>query len=87
MGHIDSMKNTDGRCWFMEFTKMVDTKLDIQLRPKAASKRMGVAESTFWKLAKTDPDFPPLMRLGSRCTSVSSAALDSYVAKKTDCAR
>lgn len=62
---------------------METTKLDIQLRPKYAAKRMGVCLSTFWKLASNDPDFPPLMRLGKRCTSVSASALDAYIAKRT----
>ncbi len=63
----------------------METKtFDIQLRPKFAAKRMGVCLSTFWKLASNDPDFPPLTKLGKRCTSVSAAALDTYVAKKTE---
>lgn len=62
---------------------MENTKHDIQLRPKYAAKRMGVCLSTFWKLASNDPDFPPLMRLGTRCTSISAAALDAYIAKRT----
>lgn len=56
---------------------------DTQLRPKDAAKRLGIAHSTFWKLVSADPDFPPLLRLGKRCTSVSAAALDAYIAKKT----
>lgn len=56
--------------------------IDTQLRPKDAAKRLGVAHSTFWKLVSTDPDFPPLLRLGKRCTSVSAAALDAYIVKK-----
>lgn len=62
---------------------METKKLDIQLRPKYAAKRMGVCLSTFWKLASNDPDFPPLLRLGKRCTSVSATALDAYIAKRT----
>ncbi len=62
---------------------MVAAQLDIQLRPKQAWARMGVKPSMFWNLAKTDPDFPPLTRIGKRCTSVSAAALDAYLAKKT----
>lgn len=62
---------------------METKKLDIQLRPKYAARRMGVCLSTFWKLASNDPDFPPLLRLGKRCTSVSATALDAYIAKRT----
>lgn len=61
---------------------MVNTQIDIQLRPKDAAKRMGVGPTTFWNLAKRDPNFPPLTRIG-RATSVSAAALDAYVASKT----
>lgn len=63
---------------------MENTKLDIQLRPKDAAKRMGIGLSTFWKMAGTDPDFPPLLRLGKRCTSVSAAALDAYIKNKSN---
>lgn len=56
---------------------------DIQLRPKDCAKKLGVSIATFWVLAKKDPDFPRMTRYGSRCTSVSAAALDSYIAKKT----
>lgn len=56
---------------------------DIQLRPKEAAKVLGIAVSTFWKIAANDPDFPKLMRLGKRCTSISAKALDAYIAKKT----
>jgi len=61
----------------------METKIDIQLRPKDACTRLGIKPSTFWKWAQTDPDFPQLTRLGKRCTSVSAAALDAYLAKKT----
>lgn len=56
--------------------------VDMQLRAPAAAKRLGVCLSNFWKLAKNDPSFPPLTRIG-RTTSVSAAALDAYVAGKT----
>ena len=61
---------------------MVTTEIDIQIRPKDAAKRMGTGQTTFWNLAKRDPNFPPLTRIG-RTTSVSAAALDAYVASKT----
>lgn len=56
--------------------------VDIQLRPKDATKRLGVGLSKFWKLAKYDTSFPPLTRIG-RTTSVSAVALDAYIASKT----
>ena len=59
---------------------------DFQLRPKDVAKRLGIGVSTFWEWVKKDPDFPKLTRLG-RTTSVSSAALDAYVARKTGCVK
>lgn len=56
---------------------------DIQLRPRQAAERLGIATSTFWAWAKSDPDFPPLVRFGARCTSVSAAAIDAYIQSKT----
>ena len=55
---------------------------DMQLRPKDAAQRLGIGLSTFWQWVRVDPDFPPVTRLG-RTTSVSAAALDAYVARKT----
>lgn len=55
---------------------------DIQLRPRQAAARLGIAVSTFWAWAKSDPDFPKLVRFGSRCTSVSALALDEYIQGK-----
>ena len=52
---------------------------DIQLRPRQAAARLGIAVSTFWAWAKSDPDFPKLVRFWSRCTSVSALALDEYI--------
>ncbi len=63
------------------------TPRDIQLRPKAGAEKLGIGLSTFWKWARTDPDFPKLTRFGARCTSVSAAALDAYVARKTGAAK
>lgn len=62
---------------------MTQRTLDIQLRPKDAAKRLGIGASTFWEWVKKDPNFPPVARLG-RTTSVSAAALDAYVASKTE---
>lgn len=59
---------------------------DIQLRIKAAAERLDCGVSTVWAWAKTDPDFPPLTRIG-RTTSISAKALDEYVAKKTGAAK
>lgn len=61
---------------------MTEHDIDIQLRPIEAAKRLGVCRAQFWNLAKIDPEFPPLTRIG-RTTSVSAKALDRYVELKT----
>jgi len=52
------------------------------LRPAKAADYLGVGLSTFWLKAKTDPDFPPLIKLSPRTTVVQQAALDRYLATK-----
>ncbi len=58
-------------------------QIDIQLRPKQAMVRLGCSSATFWRLVKSDTAFPPLTRIGKRCTSVSAKALDEYLMGKT----
>jgi predicted DNA-binding transcriptional regulator AlpA len=52
------------------------------LRPREAADALGVGLSTFWLKAKTDPDFPPLIKLGPKATVVREADLAAYVDKK-----
>ena len=52
------------------------------LRPKAACNVLGIGLTTFWNLAKTDPDFPELIKLGPQTTVVEEAALITYVNSK-----
>lgn len=53
------------------------------LRPKQAAAALGIGLSTFWLKAKTDPDFPPVIRLSERCSVVTEESLSAYVQKKT----
>lgn len=53
------------------------------LRPRQAADALGIGLSTFWLKARTDPDFPPLIRIGPKCTVVREADLEVYVEKKT----
>ena len=50
--------------------------------PESLIAALDELESTY-QTAKSDPDFPPLTRLGKHCTSVSASALDAYIAKRT----
>jgi len=45
------------------------------LRPVEAAKALGCGQSRFWELAKNDPDFPKLIRLGPKHTIVREADL------------
>ena len=51
-------------------------------RPKDAAKALGCSESHFWWLAKNDPDFPQLIKLGPKWTVVRDADLAAYVDRK-----
>jgi predicted DNA-binding transcriptional regulator AlpA len=57
------------------------------LRPRQAADALGIGLSTFWLKAKTDPDFPPLIRLGAKSTVVREADLEAYVEKKSQASR
>lgn len=52
------------------------------LRPRQAADALGIGLSTFWLKANTDPDFPPLIRLGPKCTVVREVDLEVYLEKK-----
>lgn len=52
------------------------------LRPREAADALGIGLSTFFLKAKTDPDFPTLIRLGPKCTIVRESDLVDYIDKK-----
>lgn len=54
------------------------------LRPRQAADALGIGLSTFWLKTKTDPDFPPVIRLGPRCSVVREQDLAAYVDKKAE---
>lgn len=57
------------------------------LRPRQAADMIGIGLSTFWHLAKNDPDFPKLTRLSAACTIVRESDLEEYIAKKAGAGR
>jgi predicted DNA-binding transcriptional regulator AlpA len=57
------------------------------LRPRQAAEMIGIGLSTFWHLAKNDPDFPQLVRLSTACTIVRESDLEDYIAKKAGARR
>lgn len=54
------------------------------LRPRQAADALGIGLSTFWLKARTDPDFPPLINLGPKCTVVREQDLVDYLDKKAN---
>ena len=54
----------------------------ITVRPKEGAAILGIGLSTFWLRAKTDPDFPQLIKLSPKTVVVRLADLDAYVAAK-----
>lgn len=49
------------------------------LRPADAAKFIGAGLSTLWRYAKTDPNFPPRVRISSRMTVFSRNELQVWV--------
>lgn len=52
------------------------------LPPHQGAEALGIGLSRFWLKARTDPDFPPLIRLGPKTTVVRQADLEAYLEKK-----
>ena len=50
-------------------------------RPKQAAAHCGFSLSSFWNYARQCEDFPPLRRVGIRCTVVDLNQLDAWMAK------
>ena len=49
------------------------------LRPAAAARCIGIAESTLWDCARNDPTFPTPIRLSPRVTVFRRASLVAWV--------
>ena len=55
---------------------------DALLTLRTASALAGLSEATLYRKAKTDPTFPPLVKLGQRCTRIRAGALTAWLASK-----
>lgn len=55
---------------------------DRCLRPQQAATKLGIGVSTLWRYAKNDPNFPPAIRISSRCTIFLESHIDAYLAKR-----
>ena len=55
---------------------------DALLTLRTASAVAGLSEATLYRKAKSDPTFPPLVKLGQRCTRIRAGALTAWLASK-----
>lgn len=54
----------------------------MNLRPREAAKVLGIGLSTFWLKAKTDPEFPKIIRLSPKAVVVRESDIAAYIEKK-----
>ncbi|MDR6377315.1 helix-turn-helix transcriptional regulator [Paraburkholderia caledonica] len=52
------------------------------LRPSKAAEHLGIGVSTFWRYAKTIPDFPKPVKLSPRCTIFFESQLNDWLASR-----
>lgn len=53
---------------------------DALLKLSTAAMVAGVSEATLYRRAKDDPTFPPLVRIGARCTRIRAGDLVAWLA-------
>jgi len=51
-----------------------------------SAKYLGISKTTLWRLQQTDPNFPQVIRITSRCCVFRKADLDAYLAQKQEVA-
>lgn len=56
---------------------------DRLLTTTEAAARLGLTRTALWERRRRDPDWPPPQYVGERSPRWSAAALDAYVARKT----
>lgn len=54
----------------------------LVVRPQKAANILGISLSSFWLKAKSDPDFPTLIKLSPRTTVVRLSDLEKYITAK-----
>lgn len=52
------------------------------LRPSKAAEHLGIGVSTFWRYAKTIPDFPKPVKLSPRCTIFFETQLNDWLSSR-----
>ena len=54
------------------------------LRLKDAARYLGISRPTLWRLQQSDPNFPQVIRISSRCCLFRKTDLDAYLASKLE---
>lgn len=57
---------------------------DALLTLRTASALAGLSPATLYRRAKSDPSFPKLVRMGSRCTRIRAGDLTKWLASKAE---
>lgn len=70
------MSPLDAKRDYME--RKVKLPQPLSLRPKQGAELLGVGIATFWRWARTRPDFPQPIRLSPRCTVFDAEALKAW---------
>jgi predicted DNA-binding transcriptional regulator AlpA len=52
------------------------------LKLSTAAAVSGMSEATLYRRAKSDPTFPPLIKMGLRCTRIRAGDLTAWLASK-----
>ena len=68
--------------WSRSMTAHNSDPEPMLLRPAAVARRLGVSESTLWRLAREDPAFPARIRLSLRAVAWRVADIDAWVARR-----
>lgn len=63
---------------------MESAKTGRAMRPAKAAEHLGMAVSTFWQYAKTDPDFPKGIKLSHRITVFMEDEISAWLKSKAD---
>jgi|LSQX01.3.fsa_nt_gb predicted DNA-binding transcriptional regulator AlpA len=63
------------------------TTVSPVLRPKQGAAYIGMSLPSFWRIAKDDPTFPRLFKIGPNSTAVMRADLDAWLQAKQEAAQ
>lgn len=57
------------------------------LRPRQAAEYIGISIASFWRIAKSDPDFPTPFKLSANSSAIMREDLDAWLKAKQEAAQ